>query len=223
MKNAVMLLTAAGLLICTHQALAGLTFYTDRTAWSNAISGDIEMEDFDSVTPYSMTNNIVNPAGSIGIELLNALTSTQNAINDGSLGSSSVNGTHHFRGNFSPFDSQALIILHLPHAVTAFGGDFFSTHNSDGLALEFDGQQYLFEDMLPSGNGDGFWGIISSSPFTTITLLDPVQNDSDSGIYRVGETFGLDNVSFAEVPEPTAFCLLTIGSLCLRRRKRTTR
>jgi hypothetical protein len=85
------------------------------------------------------------------------------------------------------------------------------------LILQVAGLQYSFEQLLPLDDGDGFLGFISSNAFSTVTLFDPVQDDPVNNVFRLGETFGLDNVSFA-VPEPTTLLLLGMGGLLIRKR-----
>jgi hypothetical protein len=122
--------------------------------------------------------------------------------------------TPFFQGNLHRNDPDAVINLILPSVANAFGGDFTSTHSSDGLTLQVDGLQYAFDQLLSSGDGSGFLGFISTGTFSTVTLFDSVK-----GAYRLGETFGLDNVSFVAVPEPMTLILLGLGGLTLRKRR----
>lgn len=187
-------------------ANADLSFYTDRSAWEAAVTGEIT-EDFDSVAPYELVPGI-NNAGLIDIEMRNLSDIDQwNSINDGSS-FLNINGTPFYQGGCRLTDPDTIINLHLPSPpVWAFGADFTSTHSSatgNGLTMEVNGLEYDFRDLIPSGEGTGFLGFISTDAFSTVTLFDTSNN----------ETFGLDNVSFA-VPEPSAMMLLGIGATCL--------
>ena len=202
-------------------AQAGLTFYTDRSAWESAVSGAVVTEDFDSVAPYFLADGI-NPAGLLEIELINIFsTSEYNSIDDGSFTYLDIDGTPYYRGRCSRGDPDAVINLVLSSPVSAFGGDFKLTNDADGLWLEVNGEQYAFgdEELLSSGDGSGFLGFISTSDFSTVTFFDPVEEDLANLVLRSGESFGLDNVSFA-VPEPVTMVLLGLGGLLLRKRKK---
>ena len=191
-------------------AIAGLSFYTDRDAWESAVNGSIVTENFDSVPFYELSEG-VNSAGLIDIELVNlAVVDKWNEINDGSS-YSSVNGTPYYQGGCRYTDPDTIIVLHLPFSASAFGGDFYSTYSSDGngLMLQVNGLQYEFSDLMPFNDGTGFLGFVSSDAFSTVTLFDSSNN----------EVFGLDNVSFA-VPEPATMVLLSVGTICLRKRRK---
>lgn len=198
-----------------------MVFYTDRSVWEAAVNSDITIENFDSVPPYFLEAG-VNPAGLVSIELLNhSQVNEFNSISDNSFSPLSINGSPFFRGLFHYADTDSVTRLILPSAVYAFGGDFVSAHSTDTLAIEVNGKQYLLDEKLdPLGDGDGFLGFISSQAFSGVSLFDPVITDLDAEpwVIRGGESFGLDNVSFA-VPEPITLGLLGAGVRCFRRRR----
>ena len=195
-------------------AIAELSFYTDRSDWEAAVSGDIVTEDFDAVAPYILTEG-VNSAGLIYIELADLVE--ENVFNVFDDGLAWSGWTPFFQGALRRNDPDAKINLVLPSSM-AFGGDFYSTYSHDGLSLEVDGSSYKFGDWMPSDDGTGFLGFISTNAFTTVTLFDPVEEDLANLVLRSGETFGLDNVSFA-VPEPITLGFLGLGVFCLRKRR----
>ena len=212
-----MFLLLVGTLFSGGFVKADLVFYTDRSAWESAVNADITDENFDAVTPYILTEG-VNNAGLINIEMLNLSEINEfNSIDDGSS-ILNIDETPFFRGGCLRADPDVLINLWIPSSGIAFGGDFTSTHSSDGLILQVDGLQYSFEELLPLDDGDGFLGFISSNVFSTVTLFDPVQDDPANNVFRLGETFGLDTISFA-VPEPMTLSLLAFGVLLTRKRK----
>ena len=204
------LITLLSFVISTQ---AGLTFYTDRSEWAAAVSGDIITEDFHSVSPYVLTEG-VNSTGLIDIELTGLVQENEfNFIDDGLAWSG---WTHFFHGALRRDDPDAVINLVFRFSVSAFGGDFESTNDKDGLWLEVNGEQYAFggEESLPSGDGSGFLGFVSTETFPMVTLFDPTK-----GGWRLGESFGLDNVSFT-VPEPVTIVLLGMGGQIFQKRRR---
>ena len=217
MKQHFIFLILVGTLFSGGFAKADLVFYTDRSAWASAVNADITVENFDAVTPYFLAEGM-NNAGLIDIEMLNLSEINEfNSIDDGSS-VLDINETPFFRGGCLRADPDVLINLWLPSPGKAFGGDFTSTHSSDGLILQVGELQYSFEELLPLDEGDGFLGFISSNAFSTVTLFDPVQDDPANNVFRLGETFGLDDVSFA-VPEPMTLSLLALGTIMLRRKR----
>ncbi len=198
---------------CGMPAIAELTFYTDRSDWEADVNGETVMEFFESDSVGLLVEG-VNSAGLIDIELVNV--SPENTYNRIFESERWSGWTPYFYGNLHPDDPDAMINLIFRSSVSAFGGDFGSTHSSDGLWLKINGEPFAFEDdqLLPSGDGSGFLGVISTESFSTVTFFDPVQDG------RVGESFKLDNVSFVPVPEPVSFCFLGLGILCLRKRRK---
>jgi len=193
-----LLIVSMALFFTSTPVQADLSFFHNRTLWENAVSGTIVTEDFNSVTPYYMTEG-VNHAGLIDIELIGLSSVSQwNSINNGS-GPLNINGSRYYQGG-SNYSGANSINLLMP--TTAFGGDFISTHSAGGLTLRVGSLQYEFSSLLPNGAGSGFLGFVSTDPFSQITLFDASKN----------ETFGLDNVSFVTaVPAPGAAILGFIG------------
>lgn len=207
----------AALTLCiltVHTAQATLTFYTDRTEWETAVGAGILTEDFESITPYFLSEG-VNSTGLIDIELINLLSENEWNAMDGGTGSQNVNGSQFYQGGCNANSGTVsnsgadFIDIHLPGAVMAFGGDFESTYSGDGLTLSVAGEEHEFTALLPNDDGSGFLGFISTETFSTVRLYDVEKR----------ETFGIDNVSFP-TPEPATLTLLTLGGLSfLRKRK----
>jgi len=107
--------------------------------------------------------------------------------------------------------------------VTAFGADFFSIGGSREVSVQgtFDSGQEAFDLRAlfdaDGGVDEGFFGLVSETPFTSITLIALGSIDSN-------DAFRVDNVSFAPEPGPraTTAVLLVLGmaGLALRARAR---
>ena len=186
-------------------AEAELTFYTNRTEWENAVNSPIVTETFNSVTPYFMTEGM-NSAGLVDIELIAPVIVCEwNSINNGSS-PLNMNGTPFYQGGSSGSNGARAINLYLPSLVTAFAGDFSTTHSTSELTLGVLGSNYEFTTLLPAEPGTGFVGFTSTAPILSVMFFDDHPN----------ETFGLDNVSFP-VPEPATMALLGLSGLILRK------
>jgi hypothetical protein len=161
-------------------------------------------------------DNGENTAGLIAIEIVNlSEVNHWNSIDNGSdaVDLLTVDGTPFYQGGCRITDPDTVIHLHLPFTVQAFGADFTSTHSSgygNGLVLQVNGADYYFEHLLPDNDGSGFLGLIATPGISTVTFFAPENN----------ETFGMDNVSFAVVPEPTTMLLLGLGGLYLQNRRK---
>ena len=143
MKQHFIFLLLVGAFFSGDFVKADLVFYTDRSAWESAVNADITDENFDAVTPYFLAEGI-NNAGLIDIEMLNYSEINEfNSIDDGSS-FLNIDETPFFRGGCLRADPDVVINLVLPSPALAFGGDFISTHSSDGLILQVAGLQYSF-------------------------------------------------------------------------------
>src|SRR4051812_39033607 len=172
--------------------------FTSLPAWTAAAGASISVEDFSDTN--LVTGLTVSPAGGGAIsggELSNSLAVFGLCVNGG-VGCPSTT-----QFGFSP-------------ATTAFGADWDLSPGGAGSGIFFDvllnnsTHQTVTGISNPAGGTfNGFFGFVSDTPFTSISL--------GSGFTGSGETFNADNVRFvgtgvvAAVPEPSSLMLLTGG------------
>jgi hypothetical protein len=90
------------------------------------------------------------------------------------------------------------------NGIRAFGFDLAGFNNLSQSAVIINGQTYGFNQLFPR---DGFFGVVSDTPFTTVELRT-------TG-FRGTDGFGVDNVTFsataAAVPEPATWAMMIGG------------
>ena len=125
-----------------------------------------------------------------------------------------LNGSQFFNGFVNTDPGEDTITVTFPSPVTAFGGTFGGPSSGSGVALEVGGTRALSSFDYLTGGANGFLGFTSTTPFTSVDIVRSGDNTT------FGEIFGLDNVFFTAVPEPTSLALLGLGGLALLRRRR---
>ena len=165
----------AALVVCaalTPHAAAAFLVFTDRTAF-NATAGLGITETFTTPQTFVVGDNFYN-----GVNY--RITGTSVGFN--SIGGGVFNGDE--------FTTNSLDIV-FPVPVRAFGADFTSAATSSGLTFSILGQTFSLASSLPPP-GTGFFGIVSTDPFTTVDVGGgPLPN----------ETYVMDNLTF--VPAAT--------------------
>ena len=189
---------AINLLLSAISANAGATLivFSDRAAWQSAVDGPTLTEDFNGLLPQALILG-TNDAGLIDIELFDQAGA--NVIDDGS-GGNSIDGSVFWNGNVDAFGSPSSAAV-VSGPILGFGADWISTTTGGGLTVLVGTDLLNFADHL-SGDGDGFLGVVADAPFSQI-IFDTVSGSP--------EQFGLDNFSFATVPEPVTITLLLAG------------
>lgn len=216
MMRCVLLLVSLGSALLALPAVATDTFVDwefDRSAWEAAVSlADVETETFSSAIAQA---DVLDFDG--GIE----------SVASGAIGSPNhfVNGESFF-GTLRPAASSTTgyltFVWTFPQPVTAFGADFFSIAADRQVSVQgtFDSGLEAFDlralFVADGGTGQGFFGLTSAEPFSSITLIALGTGTNDA--------FLIDNVSI-ELPEPTGsgFAALAVIALLRARRRRSRR
>jgi hypothetical protein len=207
MKPAILaIFGAAAVTMIAAGSAEAFTVYTNRSAWEAAV-GSITTETFSTNIANASTITFANGIQSTGIGGFE-----ENAVEAGTY-SARVDTSGEFPEDFNQI--QWLF----PAPVVAFGADWFTTATGSGLTVSgnFDGtgtQTISFRSTLGSP-GDGFLGIVGSTPFTQVLFAEETATSNNI----VEEVFQVDNLSTATtaaaVPEPTTMAGLGLASLGL--------
>lgn len=208
-----------GIMLCGTMLLLGsmarqsdaVTVFTSRAAWELAV-GSFSTEDFNGLAVQDFGDG-THDVGLLDIDVVGTGSlSFPVSIADSSNGLN-IDGTNFIRGASLPAAGPTLVF---DSPVIGFGADWTSTHTAGGLTLSVPGMTIEFDVELPSGNGDGFLGIVSATPFSSAVLRTELNGT---------EGYGIDNLSFAvagAVPEPitATLGLMGLGVLGMATRRR---
>lgn len=192
-------------------AVAVPVVFTSLAAWTAAVTG-IQTENF-AASPLGALAAGSNDIGLFDV-FITAADPNSEIASPGFV--NSTRGLNLFlvgaASNIARFDFDS--------AITAWGGDFASTHTGDHLTVTVNGSTIQFDSVLDvSGPGDGFLGVVDTTPFSSITF-------DREGHTTVGEFFGVDNfrIAGAAAPEPATLALLglAIAGLSVGRRRAIT-
>lgn len=177
-----MLLLALITLAAPLAAHATITIYTDRTAFMNALGGaPSTTETFVLPMSFVVGNNFYD-----GINFqITGTTAGGNNISGGIL-------------NGDEFTNTSINYV-FPAPIFALGADFTGARTASGFNWIING---ITTPVFSSSPGTGFFGAISTDPFTTVDV---------NGGASPNEIYSLDNMTYALVPEPSSFALLTLG------------
>jgi len=205
----------AGLVFVAPVASASTTFVDfefDRSAWDAAVPNIVE-DPFDNDIAQSGVLDFDSGIQSVA----SGVSGTPNHLVDGTSGR--FQGTLRTAGSSAP--GYLSFVWTFPEPVTAFGADFFSIGGSREVSVQgtFDAGLESFDlRTLFIGDGgldQGFFGLTSTQPFTSITLVALGSIDSN-------DAFTVDNVAFGVLPEPASpgvAALLAVALLAARRRR----
>ncbi len=101
--------------------------------------------------------------------------------------------------------------------IVAYGGDWTlgGPGGSGNSLLVYIGDSAFYVGAISNSYGGEFWGFVSDTPFTSVRLV------GGGGIHQ--QNYKLDNLVYAQVPEPSTLWLLTIGIVLIIRHDRPTR
>lgn len=190
----------------------GVTAFTDRTLWENALSATIVTETFDS--------DIAE--GPDLIVFASGVQSQGVSLNDGT-GDNAVAGGQ-WSGNVryatSANTGYVTITWTFPQAINAFAADFSSIANGRGLEIvaDWDGAGEQGFNLRDNVGPAGFLGLIGTSTFSQIRFDINEATASIAG----NDVFDVDNAAFTPIPEPSALSvgLLGLGLILLKRPRR---
>lgn len=182
-----------------------LTVYNDRSAWEAAVGGLFLEEDFTGFNGVSYEFAPVD-VGDFDVSVAGTtFGSTFHNIGPQTSGND-VNGTAQITAATGDVGGTS---LSFDFPISALGGYWDGV--SDDRVTSFDVGGTIL--AIPSIEGGGFFGFVSSEAFTT-ELLFLSSGEADG--------FAIDNVVYSMVPEPSTFLLAGLGFLVVacRQRKR---
>jgi hypothetical protein len=204
----VLAMIALGAWVYVDEASATNTYVNtdfDRSAWE-ATLGSVTTDPFDESIAQSDMLDFAS-----GIEsVASGSNGSPNHFVDGMTGR--FNGTLRTAGSSAP--GYLTIVWTFPSPVTAFGADFYSIGASREVSVQgtFDmGLESFDLRTLFIANGgldQGFFGLTSTVPFTSITLIALGSIDSN-------DAFTIGDAAFGVVPEPSHPGVLALGTLWL--------
>ncbi len=168
-------------------AYSATTTFTDRATWEAAVTGIIQTEDFNSITPFSFPANGTTPVGLISVETVNNTNSRTKVL--AGTDSLNLNGST-FVQIFTDGDPVITATIIFPELVTAWGMDW-GEYTVDDTQITF-GADISNESLFNlTGAYGGFVGFVSDTEFTQVEFSDP---------FISWARIVFDDLSFAAVP-----------------------
>ena len=203
-------------LLSSFSSLQAVTTFVstsfDRSAWEASATGTITNDGFDTLLSQSTTLNFDSGVVSVA----SGVTGTPNHLVSFDVGTSSNTFSTAINTATSAVSGYTSITWTFPHEVYSFGADFLSIGGSRevGPTGTFDSgsEHFILRDLF-GGADRGFFGIVSTTPFTQITL-------EATGSIASNDAIKIDNLAYDSVPEPSSFILLMSGMVCVMGRRR---
>lgn len=165
---------------------ATITVYQDKTLWQAAVGGSFLTEDFADAQLNTGVSFASTESGHIN--------PSQQCYQD-VLASTSQNEPM-TTWSFSP-------------QITAYGGNWTlgGPGGSGNSLLVYIADSSLYAGTIPNSYGGEFWGFVCDTPLTSVRLV------GGSGSNQ--QNYSLDNMVYANVPEPVALWAAGTGLGCL--------
>lgn len=193
----VAVLSIAGMALQTE---AAFTVYTSRAAFLAAAGATVFEETF--------TENFAMVAGDNFYNDVNYRTSPNKGANN-IFGGRFIGDE--FTSVATPNETTSLEII-LPQNVIAWGADFVSANSFNGIEFVINGTTIKIGDYL-AAPGDGFFGVISTSVFTSIDVRGSGETPN--------EFYNMDNMLWGgKIPSPGSLAVAAAGGLLATRRRR---
>ena len=215
-KRILLSVLASASVLSLTSAHAALTIFTDRSAYLSALGGSLVEETFDSILVDTHFRNTTVQFDHFSVGYSGVIrSSTFNFIDAGAP--NSVNNTFGSTALVGGVGPGEPLTFALTSPAYAFGGDWARINDTVARSV-FD---VAGEQVDPGLDLDGFFGVVSTTAFSTFTVL---------GI-AFGEGFGLDNVAISfdpidngrPVPVPAAGLLFAGGAFAAYRRHKAKR
>lgn len=163
-----------------------ITVYTDKTQWENALGGQFLTEDFSDTQLTDGVSFVSSESGHINPAL---------ELYQDVLASQSQN--------------EPMTTWSFTPEIFGYGGNWTlgGPGGSGNSLLVSIADTSLSVGAIPNSYNGEFWGFISDTPFTSVKLV------GGSGTNQ--QNYRLDNMVYSQVPEPTAFSLLSFGGLII--------
>ncbi len=199
--NPIILAALAAATLASSPATSAVTAYTDLASFT-AAAGALDLETVNGLTAETSFQTVPLSLGGGAFTILGFGNQFDGNFVDLPLTQYDIDGTTNlsvFTYEISGFD------LTFAAPITAFGFDFAAMQDLVvRLNIEVAGATLV--PPVQAGNVIGFYGFVSTTPFTTIRFVGPFDTADD---------FAMDNLrwtsSAAAIPEPATWALLIAG------------
>jgi hypothetical protein len=192
------------LTVLTASPVSGaVSTFTSRALWQ-AATGATSLETFNSFAVDTPFHTVPVDVGPFTISMSpGAISSSWNFIDvpPPAFSDFNVDGSNVANIGLEDLDS-AYLTFDTP--ITAFGADF-AAWNDNVLRSNMIVGADVIAPPTTIGNQVRFFGITSTTPFTTVEFRGTIESDG----------FSIDNVEFTAVPEPSTIALVGLGTLAV--------